>query len=212
MGDQAQPKDNFFAAFGRGELIGVPAPVIILSLVALVSFLLLSYTTFGRQLYAVGASERSARLSGVHVDRIRIATYVLSGGLAGLAGLVRASNLGHAERTGATVFSQGTDLLDAVGAVLIGGAALSGGIGTVGGTVAGALIIGFLNSALTLHGAALWVRLVCSGGIIILAVAVGSLLTAASRFGPTFRQRLWPGGGPFDSSAPPPAGEPADED
>ncbi len=177
LGEQHKPPEQFFATFGRGELLGVPVQVIILGGVALGSFFLLTSTIFGRHLYAAGANPRAARLSGVNVDRVRLATYVICALFAGLAGLIRASELGHAERTGATVYTQGTDLLDSIGAVLIGGATLSGGIGTVEGTIAGALIIGVLDNGLKLHGVDEWVRYLSSGVVIIAAVAVGSLLS-----------------------------------
>ena len=177
FGESHTPPEKFFATFGRGDLIGIPVQVVILGGIALGAFLLLTSTIFGRHLYAAGANPRAARLSGVNVDRVRISTYVICALLAGLAGLIHASELGHAERTGGTVYSQGNDLLDSVGAVLIGGTTLAGGIGTIEGTIAGALIIGVLDNGLNLNGVDEWVRTLSSGVVIIAAVTVGSFLS-----------------------------------
>jgi ribose/xylose/arabinose/galactoside ABC-type transport system permease subunit len=108
LGEQAEPPDRFFAAFGRGFIGAVPVQVFIFLGAALVSILVLNFTIFGRHLYAAGANPRAARLSGVNVDRILLVTYLLSGLVSGMAGLIRSSDKGIADRTGATIFTQGS--------------------------------------------------------------------------------------------------------
>ena len=180
LGEQHDPPEHFFGNIGRGTVGVVPVQVIIFGALAVVSLLVFTSTVFGRHLYAAGANPTAARLSGVNVDRIRIGTYLICGLLCGMAGLIRSSDLGHASREGATVVTQGPGLLDSIGAVLIGGTALSGGVGTIQGTVAGSLIIGTLNNGLNLNAVAAWGRLLSSGGVVIGAVAIGSVLAGAT--------------------------------
>ena len=199
LGEQAQPPDMFFAALGRGVLGPIPVQVFIFLGVALGSFLLLAYTVYGRHLYAAGANPRAARLSGVNVDRVLIGTYVLSGLFCGMAGLIRASDLGIVYRAGGTIIAQGgPTLLASIAAVLIGGTSLSGGIGSIQGTIAGAMIIGVLLNGLTLFGAANWTKLLANGVVVIVAVSIGVMMSSGLPFqmsslrqlGPLMRKRL----------------------
>ena len=178
LGEQAEPPDRFFAAFGRGFIGAVPIQVFIFLGAALVSILVLNFTIFGRHLYAAGANPRAARLSGVNVDRILMVTYLLSGLVSGMAGLIRSSDKGIADRTGATIFTQGPGLLDSIGAVLIGGTALSGGVGTVQGTIAGSMILGVLSNGLFLYAAPNWAKLLSNGAVVIGAVGIGAFLSS----------------------------------
>jgi ribose/xylose/arabinose/galactoside ABC-type transport system permease subunit len=178
LGEQAEPPDYFFASLGRGFVGAVPIQVFIFLGAALASILLLNFTIFGRHLYAAGANPRAARLSGVNVDRILVATYIISGMVSGMAGLIRSSDKGIADRTGATIFTQGPGLLDSIGAVLIGGTALRGGIGTIQGTIGGSMILGVLKNGLFLYAAPNWAKLLSNGAVVIGAVGIGAFLSS----------------------------------
>ena len=134
-----------FYSFGNGYLGGVPIPALILIGVLIVSGCVLGMTPFGRSVYAIGSNEDAARLSGVPVEAYKIAVYVISGLLAGLAGLVYASQLS----IGTPIAGQGYEL-DAIAATVVGGTSLFGGKGSVGGTFLGTLIIGVLANILNL--------------------------------------------------------------
>lgn len=191
LGEQHTPPDTLFASIGRGTVGALPVQVIIFLGTALGSFLLLNFTIFGRHLFAAGANPRAARLSGVNVDRILIASYVICGLFSGMAGLIRTSDLGLATRTGATIQSQGAGLLESIGAVLIGGTALSGGVGTIQGTVGGAMVLGVITNGLFLYGAPNWARLASNGGVVIGAVAIGSIMASSLAMdSDTFRERF----------------------
>ena len=176
LGEQHTPPDTFFAAIGRSTVGPVPVQVLIFLGTALGAFLLLNFTLYGRYLYSAGANPRAARLSGVNVDRVLMASYVICGIFSGMAGLIRTSDLGLATRTGATIQSQGAGLLESIGAVLIGGTALSGGVGTIQGTIGGAMVLGVLTNGMFLFAAPNWARLLANGGVVIGAVAIGSLI------------------------------------
>ena len=132
---------------GTGNVFGVPAPVVIFAAVFLLSWFVLSRTRFGRYVYAVGGNPRAAKISGINVVGVRFAVYVISGGLAGIAGMLLAA------RTGSAVTQAGIGYeLDAIAAAVIGGISLSGGIGRVSGALIGALIMGVMNNGLDLMG------------------------------------------------------------
>ena len=156
--------DNFLA-LGAGDLFGLPMPIVLLALTFLAGWFTLRYTVFGRHIYAVGGSERSARTSGVRVAHVITAAYVISGLLAALAGLVLTA------RTTAALPQAGVAYeLDAIAAVVIGGTSLSGGVGTLTGTLFGALIIGTINNGLDLMGVSSYYQQIVKGAIIVGAV------------------------------------------
>ena len=124
-------------------------------------------TRFGRYLYAVGGNERAAKLSGLNVDRIKRLVYMLGGGLAGVAGLLLAARLDAADPKVGIGYE-----LDSIAAVVIGGTSLSGGRGSILGTVLGCLIIGVLNNGLVLLGVSPDWQLVVKGVVILVAVAI----------------------------------------
>lgn len=180
---QADPPDEFFGILGNGKVEVVPVRVFIWLGTALGSTILLNFTIFGRHLYAAGANPRAARLSGVNVDRIRIATYVICALFSGMAALIRVSDLSSAAQVGVTPLSQGPSLLDSIGAVLIGGTSFAGGVGSIQGTVAGAIIIGVLANGLLWGGVPWWANFpLSSGGVIVGAVAIGALLSGTLTF------------------------------
>ena len=132
---------------GRGDVGGIPAPVLLLALAYLVGWVALRYTRFGRYVYAAGDHQDAARLLGLEVDRVLIATYALSGLLAGMAGIVLAARLG----AGQPVAGTGIEL-DAIAAVVVGGTLLSGGQGGVGSTLVGVLLLGVIFNLFNLEG------------------------------------------------------------
>ncbi|HET7460380.1 MAG TPA: ABC transporter permease [Longimicrobium sp.] len=132
---------------GRGKVAGVPVPVLLAALAFIVGWVVLRYTRFGRYVYAAGDHQDAARLLGLQVDRVLIATYTISGALAGLAGIVLAGRLG----AGQPVAGNGWEL-DAIAAVVVGGTLLSGGQGGVGATVVGVLLLGIIFNLFNLEG------------------------------------------------------------
>jgi ribose transport system permease protein len=136
-----------FAWLGRGELGPVSAPVALLAIAYVLGWLVLRYTTFGRHVYATGDDQDSARLLGLGVDRVLVATYALSGALAGLAGVVLAARLGAGQPVAGTGWE-----LDAIAAVVVGGTLLTGGQGGAGLTIVGVLLLGVILNLLNLEG------------------------------------------------------------
>lgn len=161
-----------FTQIAQGSIIGnfipalpIPNGVVILFVVAIVISFVLGRTALGRYTFALGSNEEALRLSGVNVDRWKIAVYVLAGGVVGVAGLLISSRLNSAQ----PALGQGYEL-DAIAAVVIGGTSLSGGRGTVLGTLIGALIMSVLANGLRILSVAQEWQTVVTGIIIILAV------------------------------------------
>lgn len=158
-----------FEAMGQGYLFGaVPMQLVFFAAVAALGWLLLSRTAFGFRVFAVGGSAKAARVSGIHVQTVKIWAFVIMGVLAALAGILSMAFLpsGQAGRTGLGLE------LDVIAAVVVGGASLAGGIGTVLGTVLGVLIIGVLRNGLVLLGVSPFTQEVMIGLVIIVAVAI----------------------------------------
>jgi len=152
--------------FGRGVLWGVPAPVIIMVIVFIALQILQSRTVLGRKIYAVGANARAARLSGINTDRVRIFAYALCGVLAGLGGIVISSRLDSGDPSVGPSF-----LLTLVAAPILGGTKLTGGEGTMMGTLIGALVLGVINNAMSLMSFNTYWQDVARG-LIVLAIVV----------------------------------------
>ncbi len=165
---EGKPVSNLsreFTVIGSGQVLGVPAPVIVLAAVACTAWIVLGNFRLGRYLYAVGGNENAARASGVRVNRVKMFAYTLCGALAGLAGVVLAARI----TTGQPNAGVGYEL-DAIAAVVIGGTSLSGGIGGIGGTVLGALLMGVINNGLDLLNVPSYYQQVVKGLIIVGAV------------------------------------------
>jgi ribose transport system permease protein len=163
FGDEYQA----FLWLGGGDIFGIPNPFIIFCLTAAFFWILLSRTVWGRYVYAVGGNERTARLTGLHVDRLKIIVYILSAVVAGIAGLVQYSYLSS------VTADLGTgEELAVIAATVIGGANLAGGEGTVLGTVIGAIILEVLRNGLLLFGIDPYWQGVFVGAVIILAVSI----------------------------------------
>ncbi len=158
------------AFFGQGKIAGVPVPVIIFISVAVVAYLVLNYTSYGRSVYATGGNPISAWLSGINTKKILFSVFAVSGFLAGLAAIVMTGRT----RT-ASMASLGGLELDSIASATVGGISLMGGRGSVIGVVMGALIIGVLNNALSILGANPAMQGLVKGAVIIGAVAVDYL-------------------------------------
>ncbi|GAA1655983.1 ABC transporter permease [Actinoplanes couchii] len=154
-----------FGFIGADSVLGIPVAVWIMVVVAAAAIVVTTKTPFGKRIYAVGGNERAAVLSGIRVNRVKIAVYVISGACAALAGLLLTSELGAAYPDTATTYE-----LNAIAAAVLGGTALAGGRGTIIGTVMGAFVIGFLSDGLVLVGVSTFWQSVVKGAVIIVAV------------------------------------------
>ena len=150
---------------GQGRPFGVPAPVILLLLTALVAHVLLSHTRFGLYAQVIGDNEGAARAMGVHVQRHKWALYTLSGGLAGLAGLIFAARVNSGDPTAGISYE-----LTAITATILGGTNLFGGRGSIIGTLIGALIMGVLQNGLNLLAVSSYYQQIAIGSVLVLAV------------------------------------------
>ncbi len=159
-----------FDWLGFNRLFDIPISVVVLAVLAGGFGLMLSRSAFGRWIYATGGNERAAELSGVPVTRVLVSVYALSGALSAIAGLVLSSQLTSAGPT-----AGGSYELTAIAAVVIGGAALSGGRGNVRGAMLGAFVIGFLSDGLVIIGVSAYWQTVFTGAVIVLAVLLNSL-------------------------------------
>jgi ribose transport system permease protein len=164
---------NGFVDFFGGSLIGVPVLVWIFLLVAAAGWVLLNRTTFGRRTFAVGGNAEAARLAGIKVQRHTVALYVLGGLCCGIAAVMLMART----TTGSSTHGQLYEL-DAIAAVVIGGTLLSGGRGTIVGTVFGVLIFTTLNNVFTLNNLSISAQSVAKGLIIVIAVLLQQRLAA----------------------------------
>jgi ribose transport system permease protein len=156
-----------FDFIGAGAYLGVPMPVWIGVALVVLFYVISHHTTLGRYIYAVGGSERAALFSGVNTDRVKVRVYMLGGALAAVAGLIVTARLDAADPKAGLGYE-----LDSIAAVVIGGASLAGGRGTVLGTVLGCLIIGVLNDGLFLMNVSPFWQAVIKGYVILAAAAV----------------------------------------
>lgn len=162
--DNAPPAVTFL---GSGYIGALPIPVIVFVMCALVGHFVLSGTIFGRNVYALGANDEAARLSGIRTRMNLIYIYTISGVLAGLSGLVLTARLGVGDPNAGVMYE-----LDAIAACLIGGTTFDGGVGTIRGTIVGVLILAFLSNILNLLGVSPYSQMLLKGVIIIAAVVV----------------------------------------
>jgi ribose/xylose/arabinose/galactoside ABC-type transport system permease subunit len=169
--------DQAFLQIGSGYLwpkasadsISLPFPVLILILCIVIVSVILYKTKLGRYIYAVGGNEEAARVSGVNVSKVKFLTFVINGLLCGIAGIVLAARITSGQPAAASGYE-----LDAIAAVIIGGASLAGGAGKVSGTIIGALIIGVLNNGLVLLAVSSYYQQIIQGVIIAGAVILDS--------------------------------------
>nr|WP_030984679.1 ABC transporter permease [Streptomyces sp. NRRL S-1813] len=161
-----------------GDTLGgwLPVPVLVMIAMGLIAALILARTYSGRAMFAIGGNEEAARLSGINVKRRKLAIYALSGVFAAVAGIVLAARLTSAQPQAATGYE-----LDAIAAVVIGGASLSGGSGKASGTLIGALILAVLRNGLNLLSVSAFWQQVATGLVIALAVLLDTLRRRSAR-------------------------------
>ena len=160
-------KSDAYKFFGKGSIAGIPVPVIILIIVFLLAHYILTQTSYGRSVYAVGGNREAARLSGIRVKTSEFLVYTLNGLMCGMAGLILTARLGSAQYTSGTGIE-----MDAIAAVILGGTSLSGGVGFVLPTVVGAMIMGIIDNILTLMNVNPHATNIVKGAVILIAVLV----------------------------------------
>lgn len=156
-----------YPLLGSGDFISINYSIWIMIIFAVVAAFVAAKTPFGRQVYAIGGNERAAELSGVRVKRIKTIVYMISGFCAGVVGLIISSQLVAAHPATGTFFE-----LNAIAAVVLGGTSLSGGRGSIGGTIIGAFVIGVLTDGLVSLGVSSFWQQVIKGAVIVLAVII----------------------------------------
>jgi erythritol transport system permease protein len=156
-----------YAYLGAGRILGLPVSVWLLVVVALAAAYLARYTPLGRHIFAVGGNERAARISGVRVNMVKMFVYMFSGFCAAIVGLVISSELMASHPATGESFE-----LNAIAAAVLGGTSMSGGRGTIGGTIVGAFVIGILSDGLVMMGVSSFWQMVIKGLVIIVAVVI----------------------------------------
>lgn len=159
--------NDSFSLIGNGYAGLVPVPVIIMVICIVIFAFILHKTKFGTRVYAVGGNREAARFSGINIAFIEISVYTICGTLAGIAGIILSSRMLSAQPTS----GNGAEM-DAIAAVVLGGTSLSGGVGTIAGTIIGALFIGVLNNGLNILGISSYWQEVIKGIVIVVAVLV----------------------------------------
>lgn len=162
--------DPGYLQMGTGYLGIVPLPVIYLIVILLIVYVIMSKTKLGRHLYATGGNDKAAKFSGINVKKVRLFVYIFSGVMAAFAGLMLSSR----SYSGNPIAGNGAEM-DAIAACVLGGVSFSGGYGYIGGTIIGALIIGFLNNGLNLMGIGSFWQTILKGVVILAAVYVDYL-------------------------------------
>lgn len=164
---KAELGNTGFEFLGGDTLGGIPVAAIILVILAILASLLLKKTPIGWHIFSIGGNERAARLSGVKVNKVKIFVYVVSGGCSAVVGLITASQLVAAHPASGESWE-----MNAIAAAVLGGTSMAGGIGTIGGTIVGAFVIGILNDGMVMCGVSEFWQEVIKGVVIVLAVIV----------------------------------------
>lgn len=158
---------DWIGFFGRGSVLGISTPIIIMVIVYASAWVLLERTPFGRYVYAIGGNEQATRLSGIKVRRVKVLVYVLAGLTTAIAAVVFISRVSSGQANAGTGFE-----LDAIAAVVLGGTAISGGRGSIIGTLIGATLLGILNNGLNMMNVEPYPQLVIKGAIILAATYI----------------------------------------
>ncbi len=161
-------RNEYFRKLGSAVLAGIPLPVWVLGAVAIIYALLLERTGYGRHLCAVGANENVARYSAIKVNKVKFITYVLTGSTVAISAILLGGRLSSVSSTNAGLSYE----LDAIAAVIIGGTSMSGGRGSVRGTIAGILILGIVSNVLDMWGISVNLQGAVKGAVIIGAVLI----------------------------------------
>ncbi|WP_250306573.1 ABC transporter permease [Streptomyces sp. A 4/2] len=160
--------NDVFIFLGRGKIAGLPVMVWILIVVALLVHLLLKYTDIGRNIYAIGGNDTAARLAGININKYLICVYALIGTVAAVAGILLTARTGSGQPTSG---SEGLEL-KAITAAALGGAALKGGKGGIGGTLLAVALLGALENGLTVQGINSFWQNVAQGALLVVAVVI----------------------------------------
>jgi len=169
-GQPIRTTDEGFIAIGTGYLGPIPYPIIYMAVIFAVTAVLLNRTRFGRHVYALGGNQDAAVFSGIKINRVIVIVYGMIGLLSAVSGVVLCSRMYSGQPTIGIGFE-----LDAIAAVVLGGTSMSGGIGFLGGTLLGALVIGVLNNGLNLLDINSFWQLIVKGVVILLAVYIDSM-------------------------------------
>lgn len=161
---------KLFKQIGQGYFGVLPIPTVVLIVVAILTIVALKKTIFGRYVYAIGGNIETSRLVGIRVNMVKLFSYIVCGTICGVAAVIQAARLG----SGMPTIGVGYEL-DAIAAVVIGGAAMAGGSGTISGTILGAVILGVLSNGLSLLDVDSYVMQVISGLVVIVAVLIDEL-------------------------------------
>lgn len=156
-----------FGILGRGSVGEIPVSLIVMILIVVIFSLVMKYTTFGRKVYSIGGNTRASYLSGINVKATRFLVYLISGGLAGLAGAMLTSQIGAGVANGGTGYE-----MDVIAAVILGGTSLTGGKGNIVGSFIGVLILVTLNNGMNLLGVQAFWQMVAKGLVLMLAVVL----------------------------------------
>jgi ribose transport system permease protein len=171
---EGRPVSGFDAGFrsiATGSVGFIPSPVIVMVVVYALAHLVLTRTTFGRYVYAIGGNEEATRLSGVAVRVHKTAIYAVSGLMSAIAAIILTARLNSAQPIAGMMYE-----LDAIAATVIGGTSLMGGEGSLGGTLVGALIMGVLRNGLNLLGVSSFLQQIVIGAVIVGAVLIDTVL------------------------------------
>ncbi len=168
-GSPIATKSDAYNFLGKGYVLGIHFPIIVLAVLYLLCFGVLKYTKFGRSVFCLGGNREATRLSGINISRVEILVYGISGLLAGLTGMILTARLGSAQPTAGSGYE-----LDAIASVILGGTSLSGGQGSILFTIIGALILGVLDNILVLINVSPFASNIVKGVVILLAVLADS--------------------------------------
>lgn len=173
--------DPLFAFFGRGKLLGIPTPIVIVALVAIAFGILLSRTSTGVHIYALGGNKETARLAGIKTGRMTLSVYAVSGACAALAGIVTTSRL----MVGYPSAGSGNELFYSIAAAVVGGVSLFGGVGTILGALLGAILIATVSNGMNVVGVSSFWQPLVIGAIILAGVSLDTYRRAISAKGST---------------------------
>jgi ribose transport system permease protein len=165
-----------FVEIGRGKIGPLPIPVLIFLVVLVFGYLFLSFTRTGREVYALGGNEEAARASGIRTNRIKLLSYTLSSLTAGISGVILASRLS----TGSPIIGEDSPL-SVITSVLLGGTSLTGGVGSIGGSLLGLLTVGSLSNGLNLLNVPAYYQRVAKGLLLIIVIIIDSLYAQARK-------------------------------
>jgi len=157
--------NDAWLAIGSESWLGLPIIIWIVGVLFIFNYILLSKTVFGRRIYLSGGNKEAAIYSGIRVDRIKIIVFMLSGVMAAISGILLSSRLSSAQTNAGMGYE-----LDAIAAVVLGGTSLAGGVGTMVGTILGALIIGVINNGMNMLSVPYFYQLIVKGVVILVAV------------------------------------------